>query len=162
MVTMEDLTAKTFAPPERDRPELSKIEEFLDERRGVELHLAIGADTSIVVPQVLDSIVRMAARALSQGLAVSIVPQAHVLTTQQAAEILGMSRPTLVRLLESDALPFQKIGTHRRLLLDDVLRYREERRRAQYQFLADTAVDEDEDIEIALDRLRRVRAKANG
>jgi len=50
--------------------------------------------------------------------------QAEV-TTSEAAELLGMSRPTLINLVESGAIPFHKVGSHRRMLLADVLAYRQ-------------------------------------
>lgn len=46
------------------------------------------------------------------------------LTTEQAAEVLGVSRPTVVRLVDAGKLPARMVGTHRRLALGDVLRYR--------------------------------------
>lgn len=69
--------------------------------------------------------------ALSQGLAITVAPQHTVLTTSQAAELLGISRPTLVRLLESGEIPFEKPGRHRRIRLRDVLAYQERARRAR-------------------------------
>jgi excisionase family DNA binding protein len=64
-------------------------------------------------------------KATSQGKPVSIVPIATEMTTQAAAEILGCSRPHLVKLLEEGKIPFTKVGKHRRLRYDDVASYRD-------------------------------------
>lgn len=68
-------------------------------------------------------------------------PDGPLLSTTQAAEILGVSRPTLVRLLEVGEIPYTQPGTHRRLKLPDVLAYREERQRRSDE-LFDTLADE--------------------
>jgi excisionase family DNA binding protein len=86
---------------------------------------------------------------MSKGLAVSVVPLSMKLTTQQAADLLGISRPTLLRLLEREALPYERVGTHRRLLLKDVLRFREARREEQYRALEETALPLDDEPDVA-------------
>jgi len=81
------------------------------------------------------------------------------LTTQQAADLLGVSRPTVVRLINNNELPAERIGNRHRLLLDDVLAYREQRRKRQYDALAATAIeiDSDDDPETIRKQLRQAR-----
>lgn len=61
--------------------------------------------------------------ALEKGHAVTIVTHEATLTTQEAADVLGVSRPTLVRLLEQGRIPYDQPGRHRRLRLQDVLEF---------------------------------------
>ena len=60
----------------------------------------------------------------SQGKPISIVPLATEMTTQAAAEVLGCSRPHLIKLLESGVIPFTKVGRHRRIKFEDVKAYK--------------------------------------
>jgi excisionase family DNA binding protein len=66
---------------------------------------------------------------MQQGKAISIVPVMQDLTTQQAAGLLGVSRPFFIKLLESGKLPFHLTGTYRRVYLKDLLVYKEHRDR---------------------------------
>jgi excisionase family DNA binding protein len=73
---------------------------------------------------------------LSQGEGAAVVPLSSDLTTQEAADLLGVSRPHLIRLLDQGELPHRKVGTHRRLRAEHVLDYRREQRREQRFALA--------------------------
>lgn len=81
---------------------------------------------------------------LAAGNAVQIVPVHAELTTQEAANILNVSRPHMVKLLEEGKLPFHKIGRHRRVLFADLMEYKKRRENESLnamQALADQAQD---------------------
>jgi excisionase family DNA binding protein len=84
---------------------------------------------------------------LAAGDAVTLVPVAKELTTQQAAELLGVSRPHLIELLESNAIPFRRVGTHRRIRFRDLIEFkrRDDESRAQ---VADELAREAEELGI--------------
>ena len=64
---------------------------------------------------------------IERGSGVTVMPLGMVLTTAEAAEVLNVSRPHVVKLLESGEIPFHKVGTHRRILLSDLVKFRDKR-----------------------------------
>lgn len=70
---------------------------------------------------------------LATGNAVQVVPVQAELTTQEAANILNVSRPHMVKLLEDGELPFHKTGRHRRIFFADLMKFKEMRKRESIQ-----------------------------
>ncbi|WP_018156538.1 helix-turn-helix domain-containing protein [Demetria terragena] len=95
----------------------------------------VAADgTRLELPPAMFDVLKLVAEAMAGGMGVSIAPLNALLTTQEAADYLGVSRPTLVRILERGDLPMEKPGRHRFVRLSDLVdfqdRQRVERRRA--------------------------------
>ena len=63
--------------------------------------------------------------AMAAGRGVTVIPENAELTTVQAADILNVSRPFLIRLLETGAIPHRKVGKHRRIRMEDVIGYKQ-------------------------------------
>jgi excisionase family DNA binding protein len=81
---------------------------------------------------------------ISLGNPISIVPIATEITTQAAAELLGCSRPHIVKLLESGRIPFSKVGKHRRIRYEDLVAYKKEMKAIQKRKIQELmGLDED-------------------
>jgi len=100
--------------------------------------------SEIEVPDELYEVLRDVVEALSHGLAITIAPHNTMLTTQEAADLLNISRPTLVRLLTDGEIPYALRGRHRRVLLRDIIDYQERTRRDRRQALDQMAAHGEE------------------
>jgi excisionase family DNA binding protein len=81
---------------------------------------------------------------MSEGKSITIIPTDSEVSTQQAADMLNVSRPHLVKLLESNTIPFKKVGSHRRILLRDLITYEKSLQRTREEklkFLSEQAQD---------------------
>lgn len=76
-------------------------------------------------------------KAMSQGKLISLVSISTELTTQAAAEFIGCSRPHLVKLLEDGKIAYTKVGKHRRIKFDDIVKYRNQMKNQQKQHIID-------------------------
>ena len=102
---------------------------------------------SVAIPLPVKNLLVEIARNMEAGKLVSVVAAHHELTTQGAANILGVSRPFLVHLLEEDKLPFHKTGSRRRVYLSDLLEYKAKRDPARHEAIQRLA---QEDVEAGI------------
>lgn len=93
-----------------------------------QVSLSTALAPAVALPDELRRVLAEVVDAMRRGQAISIVPSSQRLTTQEAADLLGVSRPTLVKLLESGAIAYESPGRHRRVRLTDLLTYRDLRR----------------------------------
>jgi excisionase family DNA binding protein len=130
------------------REEKDKVLELLwkateKEEHSTRLNVKIGEEeVDMPLPRHFMALVLEILTEVAQGHSVSVGSEDEELTTSEAAELLNVSRPHLVKLLEEGKIPFRKVGTHRRVQREDVLEYkRKQRKEAEeaMQNLADQA-----------------------
>lgn len=105
---------------------------------GAELRVQVGNET-LRLPKSVGDLLYHLLTEMGQGNAVTVIPVHAELTTQEAADYLNVSRPYLIRLLEEGRLPFNMVGTHRRVKFSDLAIYRsktEEERKSLMEALA--------------------------
>jgi excisionase family DNA binding protein len=115
---------------------LLRIEELKQDLERLRHHLEgprkyaalVGSDgTELKIPVPVYEVLLWVVARMASGQAFTLAPLHQELTTQEAAELLNVSRPYLIRLLDRGEIPYTKTGTHRRVRLTDVLEYRKRR-----------------------------------
>jgi excisionase family DNA binding protein len=84
-----------------------------------------GKEETMTLPASAVQLLKQALSEIAQGNAVTLVSLETELSTHEAANILKVSRPYLIKLLEEGEIPYRKVGSHRRIELKDVLAYKE-------------------------------------
>jgi excisionase family DNA binding protein len=132
--------------PPQDLSEMLELARFLENHTAPAMLLGPDGE-QIPLPMAAYDVLRQVVSAMERGEAVSVEPIDRQLTTQQAASLLGVSRSTLLRLLDEDELPFERLGEsrHRRLRLHDVLAYRDRKRADRRTRLDELTRQADED-----------------
>ncbi|WP_017716070.1 helix-turn-helix domain-containing protein [Kamptonema formosum] len=81
----------------------------------------------VLIPESVYRILRQVIHAIASGQHISVLTPERQLTTQEAADILSVSRPFMVKLLEAGEIPYIKVGSHRRVRFEDLMAYKEKR-----------------------------------
>lgn len=136
---------ETYVPDEAEQAQLIELCTALEARNRsrVEAQAGVITDDGIlheISPRLTDLLARVC-RTLAEGQGVSVVPRHRWLTTQEAADLLGVPRPTLLGLLGDGTIPHEMRGRHRRVRLDDVLTHQDALRGERANSLASMQVD---------------------
>lgn len=140
-----DRKATTYLPDTDTRDDivdfartLREIEAFLAANNSKAALVAPNGDQRPIPDEIFRALEQVA-NSLANGNGVTVAPNGMLLTTQEAADFLGVSRPTLVKLLESGAIAHEKRGRHRRVTLRDLVEYQQQFRVERRARLSDVA-----------------------
>jgi excisionase family DNA binding protein len=125
-ITEQNPPLESVMAQEPEKSSIKHLESIL-QLEGAQPKL-VGVDgQEIPIPESVYQILHQAVHALALGKVISVVIQDRELTTQKAADILKVSRPYLIKLLDQGEIPCIRVGTHRRVRFDDLMKYKEER-----------------------------------
>ncbi len=121
---------------------LVRVRRFLADRsaddRPVEIRVTGERETLTVPRPAVDLLVRVLAN-MAAGRGVTVVPSHAELTTQQAAEVLNVSRPFVIKLLDQGSIAYRTVGTHRRIRADSLMEYKRRDDAARHDAAAELA-----------------------
>lgn len=140
MLTLKTMAVPTKRPttlPDSEQQQVQALEILL--RSGVPALVSPGGER-IELPGTVFEVLRTVVGFMSHGQTITLVPDNQVITTQRAADILGMSRPFFIKQLDGGLMAHHRVGNQRRIYLRDVLEFAKKR---------------DEERLAALDRLSR-------
>ena len=107
------------------RESAAELSKFLQEMPAADRARVRMDGHDLILPRQALNLLRDILADMAQGKAVAIMPRHAELTTQQAADMLNVSRPYLIKLLERGELNYHQVGTHRRIRFDDLMNYRQ-------------------------------------
>ena len=163
MSTVLDIGQIVAAPDAREQESIRSLGEAIARSGpGATGYLVAPDHEPLPLPRALYEVLVRAAQMLSHGGAISVLPADRMLTSQEAADFLNVSRTYLVRLLDAGKIPFERVGRHRRVSLADVMTFDVARRRERRQHLRNLIdlseqyglYDQDEEAMQHLARLR--------
>ena len=117
-----------YSPPNGSNIEeietIKQLKKLITKAENKGLQISTSNGESIALPNSVTDIFRTVINVIAQGKGISLIPVAEEVTTTQGAEILNISRPYLMRLIENGEIPYHQVGTHKRINLQDLLEYK--------------------------------------
>ena len=129
--------------PDKDAETVRELDAALAENEGVAKLIAPSGEV-LELPHSVYDVLRRVLHDMAQGHILRIMPVHAEITSQEAADLLNVSRPFLVSLLEKEEIPYRKVGTHRRIRLEDLLVYRDQRDSERRRLLDEIAHESQE------------------
>jgi len=112
---------------------VSRLSDYLDRPDDIKLQIGKeGKQEYIAMPQMVVLLLSQILKETASGHAVSVVPVDSEMTTSEAADYLNVSRPYVIGLLEQGKIPYHKVGSHRRIRLEDVAGYKKRQMATSY------------------------------
>ncbi|QPC82456.1 helix-turn-helix domain-containing protein [Phototrophicus methaneseepsis] len=139
------MLAYRHRPPNEEESSIARnskqlLAQYARENESLTVHVT-DQEGTIELPAGAVSLLMDILGAMASGQGITLIPENAELTTVQAAEVLNVSRPFLIKLLEEGKIPYRKVGKHRRILMEDVMNYKhaidEERESILDQLVAD-------------------------
>jgi excisionase family DNA binding protein len=122
------MTENRFDPSALTSRQLRELDRLSEAVLADERPALVGREgVRLELPEPIFNLLARVVRTMREGKAVVLLPESESMTTQAAADFLGVSRPFVVDLLEKDAMPHHKVGTHRRVYLKDLMKYQRQR-----------------------------------
>lgn len=106
------------------REAVARLKPIAEANQNVRLRVMESPDVVVPIPARALGLIAHVLEYMAEQTAVSFIPHDCELTTKQAADLLNVSRPHFVTMLENKEIPFRKVGSHRRVKAADVLDYR--------------------------------------
>ncbi|MCY3916593.1 MAG: helix-turn-helix domain-containing protein [Chloroflexi bacterium] len=129
------MLAQLYPPPniqdsEIAREATARIVPFVRTRKPLEVRIVEAENQEpLVLPAGAVALLKDILEAMASGHSITMIPHHAELTTVEAADILNVSRPYLIKLLEAGEIRFRKVGTHRRILMEELMAYKEKSER---------------------------------
>lgn len=136
---MSELKESTLFPHES--APYQELSELLGDKGAIALS---SRSEKLELPDELKDVLIQAVSILENGEAVAVMPRKTLLTTQEAAEVLSVSRPTLIKYLEQEKIPYELRGRHRRIALRDVIDFQKGARADRRALLDELAEDSEQ------------------
>jgi excisionase family DNA binding protein len=144
--------SETFAPTEADARlaqassrQLTKLMRKRPKKKNLQFRFKAegGSEEVIAIPGPAFRLLADMLTEMGKGNGMALIPVHSEVTTQQAADLLNVSRPFLIEQLEKGAIPFRKVGSHRRIFFRDVMAYKNRMNRSRLKALGElSAIDQ--------------------